>query len=79
MESDGPGMSAEPAGPSGAPGAPGPGRLAGLLALARAALFWERLWSALWPLSGVLGLFLALTAYSIYRMKRASSDKKAAS
>lgn len=26
-----------------------------------------------------LGLFLALTAYSIYRMKRASSDKKAAS
>ncbi len=26
-----------------------------------------------------LGLFLALTAYSIYRMKRASSDKQAAS
>ena len=26
-----------------------------------------------------LGLFLALTAYSIYRMKQASSDKKAAS
>ena len=58
-------MSAEQAGPkqagrSGAPRAPGPRRLAGLLALARAALFWERLWPALWPLTGVLGLFLAL-------------------
>ncbi len=26
-----------------------------------------------------LGLFLALTAYAVYRMKRVSSDKKAAS
>ncbi len=26
-----------------------------------------------------LGLFLALTAYAVYRMKHASSDKKAAS
>ncbi len=58
-------MSAGQAGPkqagrSAAPRAPGPRRLAGLLALARAALFWERLWPALWPLTGVLGLFLAL-------------------
>ncbi len=60
MESDGPRMSAERAGRSSAPRAPGPRRLAGLLALARVALFWERLWPALWPLSGVLGLFLAL-------------------
>ncbi len=39
---------------------PGAGRIAGLLALARATLFWERLWPALWPLTGVTGLFLAL-------------------
>ena len=45
---------------SAAPRAPGPRRLAGLLGLARAALFWERLWPALWPLTGVLGLFLVL-------------------
>ena len=39
---------------------PGSGRIAGLLALTRGALFWERLWPALWPLTGVISLFLAL-------------------
>lgn len=39
---------------------PLPRRLALLLANARAALWWERLWPALWPAAGVLGLFVAL-------------------
>ena len=39
---------------------PGSWRIAGLLALTRGALFWERLWPALWPLTGVISLFLAL-------------------
>ena len=46
-------------------GAPGPGRLAGLLALTRAGLFWERLWPALWPLTGVCGLFLVLALLDV--------------
>ncbi len=47
------------------PRPPGPGRIAGLLALARGALFWERLWPALWPLTGVIGLFLALALVDV--------------
>ena len=39
------------------PRVPGLGRR---LVLAGLALFWERLWPALWPPLGVLGLFLAL-------------------
>ncbi|MFQ5775680.1 MAG: TIGR02302 family protein [Kiloniellaceae bacterium] len=35
-------------------------RLGALLALARAALLWERLWPAFWPAAGVAGLFLAV-------------------
>ncbi|MEX0758131.1 MAG: DUF4175 family protein, partial [Tistlia sp.] len=46
------------------PGAPEPGVLARgyrlRLGLSRAALFWESLWPALWPLGGIAGLFLAL-------------------
>lgn len=37
-----------------------PKRLSLLVPLARAALIWERLWPALWPLAGVTGLFLAM-------------------
>ncbi|MFQ6018079.1 MAG: DUF4175 domain-containing protein [Kiloniellaceae bacterium] len=37
-----------------------PGRFAAQLALARAALIWERLWPACWPMAGIAGLFLAL-------------------
>ncbi len=44
---------------------PGPGRIAGLLALTRGALFWEQLWPALWPLTGVIGLFLALALVDV--------------
>ena len=44
---------------------PGPGRIAGLLALTRAALFWERLWPALWPLTAAIGLFLALALVDV--------------
>jgi uncharacterized protein (TIGR02302 family) len=35
-------------------------RLGRSLVLARAALWWERIWPALWPLAGTVGLFLAL-------------------
>ena len=51
--------------PSRPPRPPGPGRIAALLALARGALFWERLWPALWPLTGVIGLFLALALVDV--------------
>ena len=47
------------------PRPPGPGRIAGLLVLARASLFWERLWPALWPLTGVIGLFLVLALVDV--------------
>ena len=35
------------------------------LSLARGALFWERLWPALWPVFGVAGGFLALALLDI--------------
>jgi len=38
----------------------GPPRLRSLLILARSALWWERVWPAVAPAAGVLGLFLAL-------------------
>jgi uncharacterized protein (TIGR02302 family) len=42
-----------------------PGRLAGRLRLAGAALLWERLWPALWPAFGVAGTFLALALFDL--------------
>jgi len=44
---------------------PGPRRIASLIALTRGAVFWERLWPALWPLTAVTGLFLALALVDI--------------
>jgi uncharacterized protein (TIGR02302 family) len=35
-------------------------RIERLIALARAAIAWERVWPALWPASGILGAFAAL-------------------
>ena len=37
-----------------------PARLGLRRAVARAAMFWERAWPALWPAAGVAGLFLAM-------------------
>jgi uncharacterized protein (TIGR02302 family) len=36
-----------------------------LLAFARAALFWERLWLAAWPAVGIAGLFVAVALFDI--------------
>src|SRR5690606_26853807 len=36
------------------------GRIARRVRLARGALAWERLWSALWPMPAIVGLFVAL-------------------
>lgn len=47
------------------PRRPLPRRLSLLLANARAALWWERLWPAVWPAVGVLGLFIALALLDI--------------
>ena len=65
MEGDRPRVSFATARPSAARREPGRGRLASLLLLARAVLFWERLWPALWPLVGVLGLFLTLALFDL--------------
>ncbi|MGE5147315.1 MAG: TIGR02302 family protein [Candidatus Eiseniibacteriota bacterium] len=35
------------------------------LLLAQAALFWERLWRALWPASGIVGLFLVVALFDL--------------
>src|SRR3546814_11841163 len=35
------------------------------LTLARLALIWERLWRALWPASGILGLFVVLALFDV--------------
>ncbi|TDI65855.1 MAG: TIGR02302 family protein [Alphaproteobacteria bacterium] len=40
-------------------------RLGWKLALARAALAWERLWPALWPAAGIGGAFLALALFDL--------------
>lgn len=37
-----------------------PQRLSVLVAVARAALMWERVWPAVWPAVGLVGLFLAI-------------------
>jgi uncharacterized protein (TIGR02302 family) len=36
-----------------------------MIALARAALLWERVWPALWPAIGLLGLYLATSLFGI--------------
>lgn len=43
-------------------------RLARQLAAARLTLLWERVWVALWPLLGVLGLFLVLSLFSLWAL-----------
>ncbi len=43
-------------------------RLGGMLALTRAVLAWERIWPALWPLAGVLGLFVACALLGIFQL-----------
>src|SRR5919106_6201473 len=40
-------------------------RLSARLALARASLLWERTWSALWPVTGILCLFLAVAMFDV--------------
>ncbi|WP_282607442.1 TIGR02302 family protein [Pelagibius sp. Alg239-R121] len=35
------------------------------LGLARAALVWERFWPAIWPLSGIAGLFLVIALFDL--------------
>src|SRR5665213_2459975 len=40
-------------------------RLERRLALAWAALAWERLWPGLWPAMGVVGVFLALALFDL--------------
>lgn len=54
-----PGDKGRPARPEAPPG-PAPRRLGRLRTRARLALFWEDLWPRLWPVLGVLGLFLLL-------------------
>jgi len=43
-------------------------RLRRLTRLAQAALFWERLWPALWPLTGVILLYLAASLAGLWEM-----------
>ncbi len=47
---------------SGSGGSP---RLAARLWLARAVLFWERAWIAVWPAVGIAGLFLAIALFDV--------------
>ena len=35
------------------------------LFLAQAAMFWERLWRALWPATGIVGLFLVIALFDL--------------
>src|SRR4051794_41476616 len=35
------------------------------LGLARAALAWEQIWPALWPATGVAGLFIAIALFNV--------------
>lgn len=37
------------------------------LALARSVILWERIWPALWPATGILGIFLILTVVEAWR------------
>ncbi|HFD17121.1 MAG TPA: DUF4175 family protein, partial [Rhodospirillales bacterium] len=43
-------------------------RLRARLLAARLALFWERLWLALWPSVGILGLFLAVSLFDLWSL-----------
>ena len=62
MEIDRPPATAKSPGPRN----PRPTRgLARRLVLARAALVWESLWPAFWPLLGICGLFLALALFDL--------------
>lgn len=45
---------------------PAEGRLNRKIRLARYALFWESLWPALWPLTGVAGLFLCAVLFDVF-------------
>jgi uncharacterized protein (TIGR02302 family) len=36
------------------------------VALSRAALLWERVWPALWPASGIAGLFIAASLFDLF-------------
>src|SRR4029077_11231498 len=36
------------------------------IALARAALLWERLWPALWPATGVVGLYVVASLFGFF-------------
>jgi len=47
------------------PTRPAGGGYAGRMQLARMALFWERLWPALWPVAGILGLFLIVALFDL--------------
>src|SRR5689334_14111438 len=44
----------------------GSDRTAAPVGLARAALFWERVWVRLWPASGVLGALLAAALAGLF-------------
>lgn len=41
-------------------------RIERFVAVARAAILWERAWLALWPASGILGLYLAAALFDIF-------------
>lgn len=41
-------------------------RIERFVAVARAAILWERVWPALWPASGILGLYLAAALFDIF-------------
>ena len=43
-----------------------PGSTERYVALARAALLWERVWPALWPASGIAGAFLAAALFGLF-------------
>lgn len=47
---------------------PPPRRLSALVALARAALVWERAWPAVWPTMGIAGLFIAIALFDVLPM-----------
>ena len=41
-------------------------RIERFIALARAAITWERVWPALWPASGIAGLYLAAALFDVF-------------
>jgi uncharacterized protein (TIGR02302 family) len=43
-----------------------PGSSERYVALARAAILWERIWPALWPASGIVAAFLALALFGVF-------------